>query len=153
MRCLRNSVELERQQVPSKPEIGFAHPDETQQASPETGASTFIGVEQHNPVGEETIPLEAKVATNEEAEGSEVAVVQDNETVTEPAPTTTTPTKAPAQKSVTTRKRRKKQHRLLRNDLPVVAKVPGNHTQVLSKREPPSWKSPNKQSTCWQRWR
>src|SRR6266487_1523335 len=44
-------------------------------------------------------------------------------------------------------------HQLRPNDQPVVAKVPGSHTQMLSKGEAPSWKSPNKQSTCWQRWR
>jgi hypothetical protein len=98
------SAELERQQVPSEPESGIAHSDGNQQASTETEASTFTGEEQHDPVVEETTPSEAKVATNEVTEGSEVAVVQDNETATEPAPTPTTPRKAPAHKTVATRK-------------------------------------------------
>jgi hypothetical protein len=99
-----DSAELERQQEPSEPEGGIAHSDGYQQASPETGASTFTDEEQHDPVVEETIPSEAKVATNEVTERSEVAVVQDNETASEPAPTPTTPRKAPAQKTVATRK-------------------------------------------------
>jgi DNA repair exonuclease SbcCD ATPase subunit len=97
-------AELERQQEPSEPESGIAHSDGNQQASPETGASTFTDEEQHAPVVEETTPSEAKVVTNEVTEGSEVAVVQANETATEPAPTPTTPRKAPAQKTVATRK-------------------------------------------------
>ncbi len=99
-----DSAELERQQEPSEPESGFAHPDGNQQASPETEASTFTDEEQHAPVVEETTPSEAKVVTNEVTERSEAAVVQDNETATEPAPTPTTPRKAPAQKTVATRK-------------------------------------------------
>ena len=99
-----DSAELERQQESSELESGIAHSDGNQQASPETEALTFIGVKQHDPVEEETTPSEAKVVTNEETERSEGAVVQDNETATERAPTPTTLTKAPAQKSVTTRK-------------------------------------------------
>ena len=99
-----DSAELERQQEPSEPEGGIAHSDGNQQASPETKASTFTGEEQHDPVVEETTPSEAKVATNEVTEGSEVAVVQDNETATESPPTPTTPRKAPAQRTAATRK-------------------------------------------------
>ncbi len=98
------SAELERQQVPSELEGSIAHSDGYQQASPETEASTFTGEEQHDPVVEEITPSEAKVATNEVAEGSEVAVVQDNETASEPALTPTTHRKASAQKAVDTRK-------------------------------------------------
>src|SRR5439155_21983039 len=97
-------AELERQQEQAELESSIAHSDGNQQASPETGASTFTGEEQHDPVVEEIIPSEAKVATNEVTERSEVAVVQDNETATEPAPTPTTPRKAPAQKTMATRK-------------------------------------------------
>jgi hypothetical protein len=98
------SAELERQQEPSELESGIAHSDGNQQASPETGVSTFTDEKQHAPVVEETTPSEAIVVTNEVTEGSEAAVVQDNETATEPAPTPTTPRKAPAQKTVATRK-------------------------------------------------
>jgi hypothetical protein len=97
-------AELERQQEPSEPEGSIAHSVGNQQASPETEALNFTGAEQHDPGVEETTPSEAIVATNEVTERSEVAVVQDNETVTEPAPTPTTPRKAPAQKTVATRK-------------------------------------------------
>jgi hypothetical protein len=99
-----DSAELERQQVPSELEGSIAHSDGNQQASPETKASTFTGEEQHDTVVEETTPSEAKVVTNEVTEGSEVAVVQDNETATEPAPTPTTLRKAPAQRTAATRK-------------------------------------------------
>ena len=95
----QDSAELERQQEPSEPEGGIAHSDGNQQASPEAGASTFTGEEQHDPVVEETTPLEVEVVTNQVTEGSEVTVVQDIETAPEPAPTPTTPTKAPAQKT------------------------------------------------------
>jgi hypothetical protein len=98
------SAELERQQEPSELESGIAHSDGNQQASPETGVSTFTDEKQHAPVVEETTPSEAIVVTNEVTEGSEAAVVQDNETATEPAPTPTTPRKAPAHKTVATRK-------------------------------------------------
>ena len=100
----QDSAELERQQVPSEMEGSIAHSDGNQQASPETEASTFIGEEQHDPVVEETTPLEVKVATNEVTEGSEVTGVQDIETATESPPTPTTPTKAPAQRRAATRK-------------------------------------------------
>jgi hypothetical protein len=99
-----NSAELERQQEPSEREGGIAHSDGNQQASPETEASTFTGEGQHDPVVEETTPLEAKVATDEVTERSEVAGVHDNETASEPAQTPTTLRKAPAQKTVATRK-------------------------------------------------
>jgi len=97
-------AELERQQEPSELESGIAHSDSNQQTSPETGVSTFTDKEQHPPVVEETTPSEAIVVTNEVTEGSEAAVVQDNETAIEAAPTPTTPRKAPAQKTVATRK-------------------------------------------------
>jgi len=93
-----DSVELERQQEPSKHEGSVAHSDGNQQAS------TFTGEGQHDPVVEETRPSEAKVETNKVTEGSEVAVVQDNETATESPPTPTTPRKAPAQRTTATRK-------------------------------------------------
>jgi hypothetical protein len=93
-----DSAELERQQVPSESEDSVAHSDGYQQAS------TLTGAEKDDPVGEETTSSEANVATNEVTEGSEVAGVQDNETATGPAPTPTTPRKAPAQKTVATRK-------------------------------------------------
>jgi hypothetical protein len=99
-----DSTELERQQEPSELESGIAHSNGNQQASPETKASTFTGEGQHDPVVEETTPSEAKVATNEVTEGSEVAVVQDNETATESPPTPTTLRKAPAQRTAATRK-------------------------------------------------
>ncbi len=99
-----DSTEVERQQEPSELDSGIAHSDGNQQASPEAGASTFTDEEQHAPVVEETPPSEAIVVTNEVTEGSEVAVVQDNETATEPAPTPATPRKPPAQKTVATRK-------------------------------------------------
>jgi len=99
-----DNTELEHQQEPSELESGIAHSDRNQQTSPETGASTFTDEEQHAPVVEETTPSEAIVVTNEVTEGSEAAVVQDNETAIEPAPTPTTPRKAPAQKTVATRK-------------------------------------------------
>jgi hypothetical protein len=94
----QDSAEFERQQVPSESEDSVAHSVGYQQAS------TFTGEGQHDPVVEENIPSEAKVATNEVTEGSEVAVVQDNETATEPAPPPTTPGKAPAQRTTATRK-------------------------------------------------
>ena len=100
----QNSAELERQQVPSELEGSIAHSDGNQQASPETKASTFTGEEQHDPVVEENTPSVAKVATNEVTEGSEVAVVQDNETAPESQPTPTTHRKAPAQRTAATRK-------------------------------------------------
>jgi hypothetical protein len=99
-----DSAELERQQEPSELESSIAHSDGNQQASPEAEASTFTSVEPHTPVAEETTHSEAKVVTNEVTEGSEVTVVQDNETAIEPAPTPATPRKAPAQKTVATRK-------------------------------------------------
>jgi hypothetical protein len=100
------SLEPKIETPPDSAELdsGIAHSDGNQQASPETGVSTFAGEEQHAPVVEETTPSEANVVTNEVTEGSEVAVVQDNETATEPAPTPTTPRKAPAHKTVATRK-------------------------------------------------
>jgi len=99
-----DSAELERQQEPSELDSGIAHSDGNQQASPEPGASTFTDEEQHAPVVEEATPSEAIVVTNEVTDGSEAAVVQDNETAREPAPTPATPRKAPAQKAVATRK-------------------------------------------------
>jgi len=97
-------AELERQQEQVELESSIAHSDGNQQASPETGTSTFTGEEQHDPVVEEITPSEARVATNEVTERSEVAVVQDNETASEPTPTPATSTKAPAQKTVAKRK-------------------------------------------------
>ncbi len=99
-----DSAELERPQEPSEPEGGIAHSDEYQQTSAETEASTFTGEKQHDPEVEETTPSEAKVATNQVAERSEVARVQDNETASEPTPAPTTPRKVPAQRRAATRK-------------------------------------------------
>jgi len=99
-----DSAELERQQEPSETEIGITHSHGNQQASPEEGASTFIGVEQYAPVAEETAPSEVMVVTYEVTERSEAAAVQDNETPTEPAPTPRTSRKPPAQKTAATRK-------------------------------------------------
>jgi hypothetical protein len=113
-------AEHERQQEPSELEGSIAHSDGNQQASPETEASTFTGEGQHDLVVEETTPSDAKVATNEVAERSEVAVVQDNETASESLPTPTTHKKTPAQKSVATRK-------------PITTKRPTSSSQVTKR--------------------
>jgi hypothetical protein len=72
-------------------------------SSSETGTSTSMNEEQTPPFVEESTPSETMVVTNEVTEG---AAVQDKETAieTEPAPTPTTPRKAPARKTTATRK-------------------------------------------------
>ena len=72
-------------------------------SSSETGTSTSMNEEQTPPFVEESTPSEIMVVTNEVTEG---AAVQDNgiATETEPAPTTTTPRKAPARKTAAARK-------------------------------------------------
>ena len=92
----QDSAELERQQVSSELDGSIAHSDEYQQAPSETEVSTFTGEGQHDPVVEETTPSIAKVTTNAVTEGSEVAVMQDNETAPESPPTPATHRKAPA---------------------------------------------------------
>ena len=79
-------IELEHQQEPS-----------------ETGTSTFTDTEPTPSIVEEVTVSEVMVVTNEVTEG---AAGQDDEivTATEPAQTTTTPRKAPAHKTATTRK-------------------------------------------------
>jgi hypothetical protein len=69
----------------------------------ETGTSTSMNEEQTPPLVEESTPSEIMVVTNEV---TEVAAVQDNEPAieTEPAPTTTTPRKAPVRKTAAARK-------------------------------------------------
>ena len=69
----------------------------------ETEISTPIHEEQAPPSAEESTPPETMVVSNEVSEG---AAVQDNgiATETEPAPTPTTPRKAPARKTTATRK-------------------------------------------------
>ena len=82
-------IELEHQQDPS-----------------ETGTSTPTATEPTPSIVEEATVSKVMVVTYEETEGSKAAVVQDDEiaTATEPAPTPTTPMKASAQKTATTRK-------------------------------------------------
>jgi hypothetical protein len=83
------SAELEYQQVPS-----------------ETGTSTATDAEPAPSIVEEATISEVMVVTNEVTEGSEAAVVQDDKIVaaTEPAPTPTAQSKAPAHKTVAARK-------------------------------------------------
>jgi hypothetical protein len=99
-----DSAELEHQQEPSELDSGVSPSDENKQALAETAASTSTEEKQHTTVEEEAPISEAIVVTNEVTEGSESAVVQDYETATEPAPTPTTPRKAPPQKTVASRK-------------------------------------------------
>jgi hypothetical protein len=79
---------------------------EYQQEPSETGTSTFTDTEPTPSIVEEATVSEVLVLTNEVTEGPEAAIVQDDEiaTTTEPAPTSTTPRKAPALKTATTRK-------------------------------------------------
>jgi len=83
------SAELEYQQVPS-----------------ETGTSTSTDSEPAPSIVEEATISEVMVVTNEVTEGSEAAVVQNDEiaAATEPAPTPTAQTKVPAPKTVAARK-------------------------------------------------
>jgi hypothetical protein len=78
----------------------------TPSSSSETGTSTSNDAEPTPSIVEETTALEVMVVTNEVTEGTEAAAVQDDEIAiaTEPAPTPTTPRKAPAQKTAATRK-------------------------------------------------
>ena len=91
-------------------------------SSSETGTSTSMNEEQTPPFVEESTPSEIMVVPNEMTDG---AAVQDNETAieTEPAPTTTTPRKAPARKTAAARK-------------PTATKRPASSTR--SSRKPPS---------------
>ena len=88
----------------------------------ETGTSTSMNEEQTPPLVEESTPSEIMVVTNEVTEG---AAAQENETAieTEPAPTTTTPRKAPARKTAAARK-------------PTATRRPASSTR--SSRKPPS---------------
>jgi len=90
-------------------------------SSSETGTSTSMNEEQTPPFVEESTPSEIMVVTDEVTEG---AAVQDKTAIeTEPAPTTTTPRKAPAHKTAAARK-------------PTATKRPASSTR--SSRKPPS---------------
>jgi len=77
-----------------------------QQEPSENGTSSSTDTELTLSIVEEVTVSEVMVVTNEVIEGSEAPAVQDDEiaTTTEPAPTPTTPSKAPAHKTATTRK-------------------------------------------------
>ena len=72
----------------------------------ENGTSSSTDTELTLSIVEEVTVSEVMVVTNEVTEGPEAAAVQDDEIAitTEPAPTPTTPNKAPAHKTATTRK-------------------------------------------------
>jgi len=98
-------------------------------SSSETGTSTSMNEEQTPPFVEESTPSEIMVVTNEVTEG---VAAQENETAikTEPAPTKTTPRKAPARKTAAARK-------------PTTTRRPASSTrsrqspQIPSKKEQP----------------
>ncbi len=79
---------------------------EYQQEPFEAGTSISTDTEPTPSIVEEATISEVMVVTYEVTEGSEAAAVQDDEitTTTEPAPTPTTPRKAPAHKTAATRK-------------------------------------------------
>jgi hypothetical protein len=79
---------------------------ESQQEPSETGTSTSTNTEPTPSIVEEATVSEVMVVTNEVTEGSEAAIVQDDEiaTATEPAPTPTAQRKAPVHKTAAARK-------------------------------------------------
>jgi hypothetical protein len=106
------SLEPEIETPPQSAEI------EHQQEQSETGTSTSMNEEQAPSIVEESSPSEIMVVTEREN-------AQDNgiASETEPAPTATTPRKAPARKTTTTRK-------------PAAPRRPVNNTR--SSKQPPS---------------
>ena len=98
------SAELESRQEPSDLESSMVRPDGQQLTSSDQqdqGEKTSLTDQIIAPSHEE----EVMVVTNDEVtKGSEAAGVRDNETATEHAQTLTTPRKAPAPKTATTRK-------------------------------------------------
>ena len=116
------NAQLESHQEPSELESSMGHsegqpstsPDqivasphvEEDGGTPASSSSTSSDAELSLSIEEETTGSEVMVVTNEVTEMSEAAAAQSDEiaTASEPAPKSTTPRKAPAQKTVATQK-------------------------------------------------